>query len=164
MIKTLTPKEATAQVPDKDIENSSIDLLDEIRDKFECIESDEYKPALEIIKKHLRWMIDTALWKLDSVTIVAPFENEDECGIKVFSEMADAGAHVLEEWGEIADELLLSEKVYIAMETVRRQKFAQGSRLSAIEKIHLVHQEFERARQTGQRAPSWSELDRLTEE
>jgi hypothetical protein len=50
----------------------------------------------------------------------------DDGGIKISSEMADAGAYALEDWGAVASELSLAEKVYIAMETARRQLARRG--------------------------------------
>jgi hypothetical protein len=45
----------------------------------------------------------------------------DDDEIEVTSEMISAGAYVLEDWEDVADQFSLAEKVYIAMERFRRQ-------------------------------------------
>jgi hypothetical protein len=69
-MKTLKVREAVKQIPEIELDNAASELLDEIRNEFEVIDSDDYAKALNIIKKHLKWMIDTALTNLEPVAIV----------------------------------------------------------------------------------------------
>jgi hypothetical protein len=77
-LKTLKVNEAIVQVPEQEIENAAIELLDDIRSEFEAIDNDDYYKALHLIKKHMKWMIHTALVKLEPVSIVGISNDDDE--------------------------------------------------------------------------------------
>ena len=77
-LKTLKITEAVKQVPEKKIEDAAVELLDEIRNEFEAIDSDDYDKALGIIKQHLKWMISEALNSLEPVAIIDPPEDDSE--------------------------------------------------------------------------------------
>jgi len=70
----LTISDALAQIPNAEFENAANDLLMELDISFTA-ESEEFK----LVQKHLRWMVDTALWTLAPATILAnPTENEED--------------------------------------------------------------------------------------
>ena len=69
----LTVKEALARIPDREFEEAVTDMLTDLGVDF-TEDSDEFKMA----KKHLQWIVGTALQALVTITIEADKEEEDD--------------------------------------------------------------------------------------
>jgi hypothetical protein len=74
----LTVKDALARIPDKEVENIALAIMDELYQLEIPVYDDENREkVLKVIKQELWHMVDRALWALEPVTIVADPEDEE---------------------------------------------------------------------------------------